>query len=111
MDIFDLSGNTVRELREGLSWSREFLSEKSGVPARTIQDVEMGVTKNPGLETFKALFKVMPNYPQNKEDRAQRVLDLQSKLLTMSEDDFEIVETTVENLSSDTQRSTKVGLG
>lgn len=68
MDILDLSGNTIRSLRENLNWSREFLSEKSGVPARTIQDIEAGVTKNPGLETIKSLLRALPNYSQTTDD-------------------------------------------
>jgi len=55
MDIFDLSGERLRDLRDQLGLTRDQLAEKSGVPARTIQDIETGKIKNPGIETLKPL--------------------------------------------------------
>jgi transcriptional regulator with XRE-family HTH domain len=64
MDIFDLTGPKLRELRDGLDMSRERMSELAGLqginlPVRTIQDVENGVSDNPGLNTIKAMVRVL----------------------------------------------------
>lgn len=72
MDIFDLSGEKIREIRESLGWSREKLTEESGIPPRTIQDIETGKVKNPGIDTLKPLIKAMvpkkdPKAPSKSE--------------------------------------------
>jgi transcriptional regulator with XRE-family HTH domain len=51
----DFTAENMRRLRESLKWSREKLSEMSGVPARTIQDIETGISKNPRIKTVKAI--------------------------------------------------------
>jgi len=102
MDILDLTAEKLRELRENLSWSRELLSEKSGVPARTIQDIEMGVTKNPGLETYKTLLSSLPNYVResSSKSRAELVLDIQTELLSMSMEQLIHVKDSIEQIKN-----------
>lgn len=57
------------EIRKSLRWTREFLSEKSGVPPGTIQKIEDGGSKNPGIETFKLLLKPMLPPSLTKEQK------------------------------------------
>lgn len=98
MDILDLTGAKLREMRDNLSWTREFLSERSGIPVRTIADIETGASKNPGLETIKALISALPNYQSNQNDRASRILDIQEDLRRLSDEDLETVHMTIINL-------------
>lgn len=84
MDIFELSGEKLRELREVLTWSREYLSEISGVPSRTIQDIETGVSKNPGIETLKLIAKALPNFPKDLKSKAEMIVDIQSKIASLN---------------------------
>ena len=44
----------LRELRESLNWTREVLSERSGIPAPTIRDIESG-RRLPGWANVLAL--------------------------------------------------------
>lgn len=87
MDILELTGEKVRQLREDLNWTRDKLSEVSGVPSRTIQDIETGGSKNPGIETFKILIKSLPNYEAEKRapQKAQLILDIQARLTALDE--------------------------
>lgn len=84
MDIFDVSGTKIRQMREDMNWSRAELSEFSGVPERTIQDVETGITKNPSIDTFKAIIKAFPK-PANEPSRNQLLGALISVLTTLDE--------------------------
>lgn len=73
VDIFDLNGEFIRKLRNDLGWSRELLSEKSGVPPGTIQKIEDGVSKNPGIETLKLLLK--PMLPAQPSEDQKEILE------------------------------------
>lgn len=88
MEILDISGKTIRDLRDALGWTREFLAEKSGVPYRTINDVETGTSKNPGIETIKALLRALPNYQPNQITKAQLITDLVTLLPSLNEDEL-----------------------
>jgi Predicted transcriptional regulators len=52
-------GENVRTLRDGKGWSRSELSKKSGVTEMTITQVELGKTKNPGIDTASKLAKAL----------------------------------------------------
>lgn len=81
MDIFDLDGEKIRNLRESRGWSRETLSEKSGIPSRTIQDIETGAIKNPGLETIKPLIKALaPKIETSTRDSLPDILVILARL-------------------------------
>lgn len=71
-------------MREDMNWSRAELSEFSGVSERTIQDVETGITKNPSIDTFKAILKAFPK-PANEPSRNQLLGALVSVLTTLDE--------------------------
>jgi DNA-binding XRE family transcriptional regulator len=55
MHINDLNGETLKAARERLGLSREKLSEKCGLPVRTIQNIEQGIAENPGLKNIQAM--------------------------------------------------------
>lgn len=57
MRINELSGPSLKALRESLGLSREKLSERSGLPVRTIQDIEQEIVRNPGLKNIQAMVK------------------------------------------------------
>jgi len=40
MDIFKINGSFIQKLRDELGWTRDDLSDKSGVPIGTIQDIK-----------------------------------------------------------------------
>ena len=84
MDIFEVSGMKIRQMREGMNWTRAELSEFSGVPERTIQDVETGITKSPSIDTFKQILKAFPK-PVNEPSRNQLLGAAVSLLTTMDE--------------------------
>lgn len=84
MDIFEVNGETVRRLREESGWSREYLSEITEVPKRTIEDIETGKSKNPSLEIIKRLLSAFPK-PVNEPSRNQLLGAVVSALATMNE--------------------------
>lgn len=44
-------GDTIRTAREGRGWTQDELAEQSGVPKRTIQEIENGRVKRPQRAT------------------------------------------------------------
>ena len=82
MDIFDLSGEKLRDLRDQLGLTRDQLAEKSGVPARTIQDIETGKIKNPGIETLKPLLVALG---ANNKQKAELVFAIITLLPTLDD--------------------------
>lgn len=89
MDLFDVSGQKLREIRKGLGWSRDVLCEKSGVPVRTIQDIENGTVQNPGVETIKRLIEAM--VPKVGSSRAELFTKLVTLLGGLDEEDLEVL--------------------
>ncbi len=63
---------TIEEMqkqRKELGYTYETLSERSGVPLGTVQKVLSGITKNPRIETVKALERVLGDgYPAFDSD-------------------------------------------
>ena len=51
-------GGRLRELRESLNWTREVLSDRSGVPGPTIRDIERGENL-PGWANVLAFAKAL----------------------------------------------------
>lgn len=49
----------IGELRKALGITLEDLSLRSGVPVSTIKKISAGITKNPNLETVKALARAL----------------------------------------------------
>lgn len=96
-------GEKIANLRNARGWSQETLAAESGVGRRTIQNIESGTTESPGIDSVidlaQALGVSVAYLIDDKPTRGERVLVLQSKLLAMSEDDFETVEMTVNNLA------------
>ena len=95
MDIFDIDGERIRALRDGLGWTREKLSELSGVPYRTLQDLETGRVANPGIYTIQALLTAMRPYcdelaPHN-ETRAELVATIVLALPNVDGDDLKSI--------------------
>ncbi len=95
MNIFDIDGSKIRVFREALGWSRERLSEESGVPPRTIQDIETMKVENPGLETLKPLLMAMepfhPEIQKNAEKRAEQLISIIAGVGTLNEDQLNFV--------------------
>ncbi len=98
MDILDLNGEYIRQLRDSLGWTRAKLSEKTGVPERTIQDIETGVSKNPGIYTIKDLLKGLPNYPDARKN--DLIINIQSQLLLLNYNDLDDVSRLINRLIS-----------
>lgn len=76
-------------LRKALNMSVEELSEKSGVPLGTLSKISAGITKDPKLETVKAIARAL-NCSLNEFDS----IDLQSDLegqAELSKDESELV--------------------
>lgn len=102
MDIFDLTGEKVRRLRDNLGWTREELSEKSGVAPRTIQNIETGVIENPGIETLKPLLKAL-NVPRENQaiKKAESILRIVSALSTLDESKLGLIETIIHTIPAE----------
>jgi len=98
MDILDINVDDIRKLRESLGWSRGKMSEISGVPERTIQDIETGVSKNPGLYTIKELLKHLPNYPDAR--KTDLILSIQSRLTSLDYDELKAIDASIGDLIS-----------
>lgn len=107
MDILDINGSHIRKLRDDLGWTREFLSGESGVPVGTIQDIEAGVSKNPGLETLKKLILALPNYTHEDKDRDRLILDIQARLTALDYDELGTVSSAIDDLISIRPEQTK----
>ena len=114
MDIFDLSGKKIREFRDSLGWTREYLSELSEVPARTIQDIETGKTDNPGINTLLPLLRAMaPHIPElstKADPRPDLVLWIVESLPTLDQRELRGVRSFIEGLPVSPSASRKVGL-
>ncbi|GEM_PF-3194785 len=67
MDIFKINGSFIQKLRDELGWTRDDLSDKSGVPIGTIQDIESDKSPNPSFGNIKKLLKVMPNFTKHQK--------------------------------------------
>lgn len=48
----------------------EVLARRSGVPASTLWKIRMGVTPNPGLETVRKFFHLLPSEQPTAKDAA-----------------------------------------
>ena len=48
----------------------EDLASRSGVPASTLWKIRMGVTPNPGLETVRKFFHLLPEPATDQQDAA-----------------------------------------
>ena len=49
----------IIELRQEKNLSRYALADLSGIPKATLRDIEKGTTKNPRIETVKAIAKAL----------------------------------------------------
>lgn len=49
----------VKKLRDGRGWSQKELAERSGVPQKTISNIEQGVSDNPAWKTMTALAEAL----------------------------------------------------
>lgn len=58
-DLAKNIGPKICELREKRGLTQEGLEEASGVPRRTIQNIEHGQTKDPGVGTVLKLLKAL----------------------------------------------------
>jgi len=104
----DINGDDIRRLRESLGWTRAKLSEESDVPERTIQDIETGKSKNPGLYTIKEILKALPNYPDNR--KSDLILDIQSRLTALDYDELDTVSSSIKDLIADRPSKPKATL-
>lgn len=52
-------GEMIRQRREELGLSQEFVAEKAGITQSSVADIESGKTKNPRKPTLKALSEVL----------------------------------------------------
>lgn len=59
MLVINVDLSIINELRKMKGLTSEQLAEKSGVPIGTLNKIIRGKTKNPKLETLKALAKVL----------------------------------------------------
>lgn len=59
-----IDGNQLRRLRERRLWTREDLSDKSGVSADQIGRIERGVTKSPHMRTVRGLVEALGVEPE-----------------------------------------------
>lgn len=108
MDILQINGEKIREMRDSLGWSRELLSEKSGIPSRTIQDIETGQTSNPGIETLKPLLKAMGIKGSSQNgSKSDIIVEIISRLTAMDDDQLRSVLGFAEDLSTLVARNQK----
>lgn len=49
----------IKDIRKSKGMTIEELSEKSGVPVSTIKKISAGITKNPNLETVRAIARAL----------------------------------------------------
>lgn len=108
MDITEVKGSKIRALRDAIGWTREHFSEKSGVPVRTIEEVENEKSKNPGIETLKALLSALPNYRPEKS--ASVVLAIQSRILVLNDEQLGVAFRFIDKLAASAS-STKSDIG
>lgn len=113
--ILQERGITLAEAAEScgisLSFLNQMLSGKKAYSPETIDKLSEGLQR-PRQDFFKTESDAIPTAPPQSPhsgDRASRILNLQSKLLSLSENDFEVVEMTVNNLSEMGQNETKLG--
>lgn len=96
MDIFKINGNFVLELRDQLKWTREKLSEESGAPVGTLQDIENGKSKDPGIENIKKLLKALPNFTQYQK-KSELIGEI---VLALSALDYDQLRSVAESIDS-----------
>jgi len=101
-NIVESIGEKISKARHAKGWSQEKLSEEANTNRRTVQNIEGSKVESPGIDVVvrlaRALDLSVSYLIDDKPTRGERVLALQAKLLTMSEDDFETVEMTANNL-------------
>lgn len=64
----------ISEYKKKLGMTTEELSEKSGVPVGTLNKILSGATKDPKLETLKAIAKVLGLSLNDFDDSTPRTL-------------------------------------
>ena len=109
-NIEKLIGKKVREARLRLGLSQSDLAKNAKTSLTTINRLEKGHQFPPSstlTEIAKALNievsslyaeEASPSMKEPGSDRAQRILDLQTKILSLSDDDLGVVEMTVGGL-------------
>ncbi len=105
MDILEVTGEKVRELRDQCGWTRAKLSEESGVPERTIADIELGTSKSPSLETIKSMLRALPNYVST--DRSDLLFGLIARLPSLDENELRAVEAVIDRALAKRSRSAR----
>jgi len=93
-------GEKISLLREERGWTQEDLSIKSKVARRTIQNIEGGKVMSPGVDVVMAISKALGvsvgSILESEKNRAETILEIQSLLTQLSDDDLEIVKMTAE---------------
>lgn len=78
----------INRLRKSKGMTSEELSKKSGVPLGTLNKILSGVTKDPKLETLKALAKVLECRLDDFDDAASAAYDSGNMALSPGEKDI-----------------------
>lgn len=98
MDIFNIDGLKIRQLRESKGLTREKLSELSNVPPATLADIELNKTKNPGLETMKSILKVLLDNKEFEEaKKADLILSIIARISALNEAELMALDAVIRN--------------
>lgn len=84
---------TLKQRKKELKITNDELSEKSGIPKRTIEDIFRGATKNPRIDTMQAIERALG-------------LDDKSEKPILSEEEKELIALISELTDEETQELT-----
>jgi transcriptional regulator with XRE-family HTH domain len=82
-------GSRLRDVREYLSLSQQYVADKTGIPRSAVSDIERGVRKVDSLELrkFARLYMHPVGYFLGEEDAGDEVRALARAVTDLTEDD------------------------
>lgn len=95
-------GEKISRLRDARGWSQEKLAEESEVARRTIQNIEGSKVESPGIDVVLALAGALGVsigfLVEGKATRAELILDIQTSLAALNEDELRAVAGFIDSL-------------
>lgn len=99
---------TLKQRKKELKITNDELSEKSGIPKRTIEDIFRGATKNPRIDTMQAIERALginekappPNMTEGQND----LLKVYSSLTDENKDLLVKLISSFNDMSADKRR-------
>lgn len=103
-NIVESLGEKISKARDAKGWSQEKLSTEADVNRRTIQNIEGNKVESPGIDVVlriaRALDLSISFLLEDRPTRGERVLQMQSLLMAMTDEDFDTAEGFIEDLPS-----------